>query len=684
MKKLKLIILLMVLGVGTVLAQAPHLFNYQGVARDTKGAPLANQTLGLQLSILSAENATVSDYTETQTVTTNEFGLYTLKVGEGTPINGTLKMVNWESGSKYLKVEIDPKGGTNYTTAGNAQLLSVPYAIFANKAKVAGSGSRSGGVVTAPGTTGTGNHVPKFNGTPNTLTNSRIIDNGTRLGFGTTSPGYEASFVSPTTNTLEIKSNATNSYSRVRFHADGTSPSNSLIFNKFGSSAAGTYMGFPRSNMSAVINSGTDPSDFVFVSNRTFAIGTYTGSATLERMRVSPLGLVGISEQAPEAGLHVSNSSTTGHNTALFTMYPSILGQNTASNIVNVGLLGTATGSSSYNIGVLGDNVDTNQVGYGVFGRISRASSSGLSAGILAYDAVNSSNTRSLITRGGLAEFESQTEFNNNATFNSPIQYTSGTPALGKVMTSDASGNASWQNLPASVSGTGVVNRLSKWTAANTLGSTGILENASGDVGIGITTPGSKLDVSGAITVTGGSNTVEGGRLQFNEFPNQNTGSDTSFYGMGFHYNGSTNYLSLTGGYPTQTEHMRIYRSGGKVIIGSVSSTPGTYKLYVEDGILTERVKVAVDGSGNWADYVFAPDYKLMPLEEVDDFIQKNKHLPNVPSAEKMAETGIDVATMDAKLMEKIEELTLYMIQMKKEIKTLKKQNETLKSTLKK
>jgi trimeric autotransporter adhesin len=105
---------------------------------------------------------------------------------------------------------------------------------------------------------------------------------------------------------------------------------------------------------------------------------------------------------------------------------------------------------------------------------------------------------------------------------------------------------------------------------------------------------------------------------------------------------------------------------GGKVNIGGVS-TPGDYGLYVGKGIMTEKVKVALVNTANWADYVFADDYKLRPLVEVAQFVAANKHLPGVPSAEEVKESGIDVATMDAKLLEKIEELTLYLIEMKKE-----------------
>jgi hypothetical protein len=118
---------------------------------------------------------------------------------------------------------------------------------------------------------------------------------------------------------------------------------------------------------------------------------------------------------------------------------------------------------------------------------------------------------------------------------------------------------------------------------------------------------------------------------------------------------------------------------GGNVIIGSVS-TPAGYKLFVETGILTEKLKVAVKTTGNWSDYVFDKDYKLLSLGEVESYIKKNKHLPGVPSAEDVVKNGIDMATMDAKLLEKIEELTLYMIEMKKENEAIRKEMDILKN----
>ncbi|MER0440602.1 hypothetical protein [Emticicia sp. W12TSBA100-4] len=112
---------------------------------------------------------------------------------------------------------------------------------------------------------------------------------------------------------------------------------------------------------------------------------------------------------------------------------------------------------------------------------------------------------------------------------------------------------------------------------------------------------------------------------------------------------------------------------GQVAVADRAAATSGGYKLLVKGGLLTEKIKVAVAGTADWADYVFEPSYKLMPLDKVESFVKENKHLPNVPSAEEMAKNGLDIGKNSAKMMEKIEELTLYVIELKKEIDLLKK-----------
>lgn len=112
----------------------------------------------------------------------------------------------------------------------------------------------------------------------------------------------------------------------------------------------------------------------------------------------------------------------------------------------------------------------------------------------------------------------------------------------------------------------------------------------------------------------------------------------------------------------------------GKVVIGGsiMANMPGTYKLYVEDGILTEKIKVALSSTTQWSDFVFNDNYNLKPLAEVENYVKENKHLPEIPSADEVVKNGIDLGNMDSKLLQKIEELTLYVIQQQKEIETLK------------
>lgn len=106
------------------------------------------------------------------------------------------------------------------------------------------------------------------------------------------------------------------------------------------------------------------------------------------------------------------------------------------------------------------------------------------------------------------------------------------------------------------------------------------------------------------------------------------------------------------------------------------------YKLFVKDGIRTEKVKVDVSSANGWADYVFKKDYKLNSLESVEKHIEEKGHLPNIPSAKEVKENGINLGEMDAKLLEKIEELTLYVIQLNKDVEQLKEENKEFKKTI--
>ena len=83
---------------------------------------------------------------------------------------------------------------------------------------------------------------------------------------------------------------------------------------------------------------------------------------------------------------------------------------------------------------------------------------------------------------------------------------------------------------------------------------------------------------------------------------------------------------------------------------------------------------MAISGDANWSDFVFNKDYDLMPLNKVESFVKKNKHLPEVPSAKEMEESGLNLKEMNLLLLKKVEELTLHVIEMKKENDQLSEQ----------
>ncbi|MGE8525218.1 hypothetical protein [Chryseobacterium rhizosphaerae] len=99
-----------------------------------------------------------------------------------------------------------------------------------------------------------------------------------------------------------------------------------------------------------------------------------------------------------------------------------------------------------------------------------------------------------------------------------------------------------------------------------------------------------------------------------------------------------------------------------------ITADGNKYRLFVKDGIRTEKVKVDIASANGWADYVFKKDYKLMALSEVEKHIQEKGHLPNIPSAADVVKNGINLGEMNAKLLEKIEELTLYSIEQNKKL----------------
>ena len=117
-----------------ILAQAPNKMSYQAVVRDSDNNLVSNQAVGLKVSILAGAVDGSVVYEETHNTNSNINGLVSVVIGEGSNQSGNFATVSWAASSHFIKTEIDPTGGTNYTITGTQQLLSVPYAMHANTA----------------------------------------------------------------------------------------------------------------------------------------------------------------------------------------------------------------------------------------------------------------------------------------------------------------------------------------------------------------------------------------------------------------------------------------------------------------------------------------------------------------------------------------------------------------------
>jgi len=176
----------------------------------------------------------------------------------------------------------------------------------------------------------------------------------------------------------------------------------------------------------------------------------------------------------------------------------------------------------------------------------------------------------------------------------------------------------------------------------------------NGNVGINVTTPRTKLDVwGGSLSITGSD--INGTLIAGSQGGLAYIGSDALTNSIAIHPNGN-------------------------VGIGTIKISDPTYKLFVESGIRTRKIKV---DQLTWPDYVFHNSYQLRPLHEVEQYIQQNHHLPEVPSAEEVKKDGIDLGDNQATLLKKIEELTLYAIEQNKKLAEQQSQTEALRRQVK-
>ena len=203
------LLLLPVLLTGMALqAQLPQKFNYQAVVRSNAGAIVANQNVRIRFRIHDVTAAGTVQYSESHSTTTNVYGLINLQVGAGTVASGTFTGVTWNTGNKFLEVEADITGGTNYTSLATVELITVPYALQADNANRF-SGSLSGDVSgLQSSTTIQPNAVTAAKIADNAVTSAKVASNAINTTHIVDNAITPSKIAANAVNTIQIADNA--------------------------------------------------------------------------------------------------------------------------------------------------------------------------------------------------------------------------------------------------------------------------------------------------------------------------------------------------------------------------------------------------------------------------------------------------------------------------------------------
>lgn len=462
-------------------AQAPQKFNYQAVCRDISGNIIASQAVTLRMTIRDLLPTGTVLYQETHAVTTNNFGLVNVAVGGGTVVAGTFDTITWGTGAKYLQIEVNT--GSGFNLVGAPQLLSVPYALYANQANVPGVTGPTGptgpagstgatGAAGAQGPTGTAgsagatgatgptgpqgvagnanisgttNYLVKFTGNT-TGGNSLIYDNNANIGIGTTTPAHKLHIASETGYTGLGVFNHTNSalngsaielnFSRGTQAAPASPLSGyALGWIRFNGYAGSSY----QTGASIMAQASEDWSGTAKGTNISIFNSPNGSNISYARMIILNSGNVGIGTVSPSYLLHVNAPTATRHTSyssnsfacGSFTVGTSapLIGSSSS-------LIGEYTGTGNNDgIGVSGIATNTNvNFGYGGFfegnyiGVVGRGTTGGF-AGVYAHakGAMNAIYINGNMAGTGTNNYSSDAKLKKN------IQPVEG--ALDKIMT---------------------------------------------------------------------------------------------------------------------------------------------------------------------------------------------------------------------------------------------------------
>ncbi len=640
-KMLILAICLIVLSISTF-GQTPQAIKYQAVARDAAGNPVVNQTVNLRISILQGSILGAVVYSETHSSLTNSFGLSNINIGLGTIISGTFSAINWGANIYFIKVEMDITGGVSYVEMGTSQLLSVPYALYAENVhttpghphtlSVAGNSlsMTNGNTVTLPTElpTGVSGNTLRHNGTA-WVQNSFLYNNGLAIGINNSSPA-------------------------AMFHMSNGSAlwDGTLGFTPV--SGAGTRMMWIPAKFAfraGQVNSNQWDND---------SIGSYSAALGANNKAVGAYSFAtGLGCTARGNGASIAmgwNNQSTGGSGSFAS----------GTDCVASGLYSFATGHGSV------------------------ASSSGgfaggaytLASGDYAFAHGNSTTARA---------YASMVIGRFNVVSGTPTAWYDSEPIF-------VIGNGTSAVLPSNAltvlkdgrMGISTYSPIAKLDVRNDLvDKTCYLVNyyngAATKYGIynSLNTDGTgtKYGIYSAVVANAASSSINYGVYSYMN-SNSTIGDEYGLYaylsnsGTGNHYGV---YSYAPGGWSGYFTSGDVYVADNMAI--GTTTIPTGYKFAVNGKMLCEELKVQLNV--NWPDYVFKPEYQLLSLSSLESDILTLGHLPGMPSAQEVKEQGLGLGEISLQLTKKVEELTLYLINLNKKVEALQQENSELKALIK-
>ncbi len=377
MKKQNTILTIIIVLCSTLLmAQSPAKIDFQALARDAAGEPITNQSITLRASILDGPMGFVI-WQETQNVNTDDFGLFTVQLGEDTPI-----AANWGDSYHYIKIEVDPEGGSSFIDMGTTQLLSVPYALYATNVEnnddddadptnefqeLSVSGNdlsiSDGNTVTLPG----GTSFWEQNG-------DDIYFLTGNVGVGTETPGYGTNPADAKILTINAADAGGADEHPAILEFRGSDATNGGVLGKIEFFNWANGVNYDLAKIEASRSDGTNQaySSLNFFT-RMGGPATYTSKMTIDHN-----GYVGVGTTSPLVRLHSVLTNDVGVlGSDLGSMYsptqylsPAIAGfSDNNTGDISYGVLGHGNSTTSfYNMGIFGEGGGGTTNNYGIYG----------------------------------------------------------------------------------------------------------------------------------------------------------------------------------------------------------------------------------------------------------------------------------------------------------------------------